>query len=178
MSNAIQLREGAMELFRSGRFEDAAVSFGQAHQAYLAQGDLAAAARALNDRGVCLRQAAQFDESERTLLEARAIFQKIGDVAGEAQSLGNLGALYESRHNDAKAIELYRETTALLEKCDAPNLSRDTWLALGRLRLRRREWLPALAAYDMGLSNATQLNASQRALRILLKMTRRLILRS
>jgi tetratricopeptide (TPR) repeat protein len=178
MSNAIQLRDNAMELFRAARFEDAAASFGQAHQAYVAQGDWAAAAKSLNDQGVCLRQSAQFEESERVLLEARAIFQKIGDVCGEAQAVGNLGALCESRHQDAQAIELYRETTALLEKCDEPNLSRDTWLALGRLRLRRREWLPALAAYDMGLSSATHLNASQRALRILLKMTRRLILRS
>lgn len=178
MGEIIQLKDQAMELYRAGRFEEAAQQLAQASQAHVAQGDLAAAARALNDQGVCLRQAARFEEAEKVLAEARAMFQKIGDVCGEAQTLGNLGALYESRHDDAKAIEFYRETTVLLEKCDEPNLSRDTWMALGRLRLRRREWLPAMAAYDMGLSNTARLTTAQRVLRVLLKITRRMALRS
>jgi tetratricopeptide (TPR) repeat protein len=173
MDNAIQLKEHGTELFRAGRFEEAADQFQQAYHAYLAAGDLVAAGRACNDQGVCWRQAARFDEAEKCLLAARSLFKKAGDLGSEAQALGNLAALYESRKDDVRAIELYRETAKLLEGCNEANLSRDTWLALARLRLRRREWLPAIAAYDEGLSQATQLSASQRALRVLLRMARR-----
>lgn len=175
MNDLAQSRDVAMELYRSGRFEEAAEQFGQAYQAHLAQGDWAAAARAANNRGVCLRQAAQFDEAEKAFGEARAIFQQHGDLSGAAQTMGNLATLYESRGNEARAIELYRETAKLLEQCNEPNLSRDTWLALGRLRLRRREWPLAFAAYEMGLSTATELTATQRALRALLKIARRVV---
>ncbi len=178
MGELIQFQDRAAELYRAGRYEESADNFGQVARAHLAQGNWAEAAKALNNQGVCLRQAARFEEAEKALLEARDLFQKNNDVCGQAQTLGNLGALCESRHDDARAIELYREATALLEKCSEPNLTRDTWLALARLRLRRREWLPAMAAYDMGLSSATQLSATQRALRALLKVARRMLSQS
>ncbi len=170
MGDVIPVQDQAMELYRAGRFEEAAGHWQQVYQASLAGGDLAAAARALNDQGVCWRQAARFDEAEQALSEARAIFQKLGDVCGEAQVVGNLAALYESRHKDARAIDLYREAIALLDRCGEPTLSRETWMALGRLRLRRREWWPAFAAYEMSLSDTAQLTVAQRALRGLLRV--------
>ncbi|MBN1890571.1 MAG: tetratricopeptide repeat protein [Thermoflexales bacterium] len=177
MIDTVQLREQGLALFRQGRFEEAATHLAEACQAYTAQGDWAAAAEALNDQGVCLRQAGRLEEAEKALLEARGLFQKTANARGEAGALGNLGAVYESLGQEAKAIGLYRESIGLLEECGEQAMARDTWLALGRLRLRKHQWLPALAAYDMGLEDAKDLSASQRTLRTLLRFTRRIILR-
>jgi tetratricopeptide (TPR) repeat protein len=174
---ASSMREEGLALFRQGRFEEAAAHLAEAGQSYMAQSDLTAAAEAFNDQGVCLRQAGRLDEAEHALLEARDLFQKTGNARGEAGALGNLGAVYESLGQEPKAIGLYRESIGLLEECGEQAMARDTWMALGRLRLRKRQWLPALAAYDMGLENTKDLSAAQRTLRTLLRFTRRIILR-
>ncbi|MGH2592386.1 MAG: hypothetical protein ACRDGG_02615, partial [Anaerolineae bacterium] len=62
MTTGESLMHEGMQLYRDGRFEEAAARFAEAQADFAAQGNANDAAEAANNRGVCWRQAARWDE--------------------------------------------------------------------------------------------------------------------
>jgi tetratricopeptide (TPR) repeat protein len=174
MSVADELKNKGLEHYRAGRFEDAIAAFAQAHQSFLAEGEWGKAAESANDRGVAARQAALFDEAEAAFSQARQLFEQVGDRKSQGMVVGNLGALAESRNQNEQAAALYKEAIALFEEASAAELSGQTWRALSRLRMKQGKWFAALGAYDASLDGVQHPTITQRALRSLLKTSRRL----
>ncbi len=175
MSAAGDLKKKGIEHYRAGRFEDAVAAFAHAQQAFLAEGNTQQAAEAANDRGVAARQAARFDVAEAAFTEARRLFDESGDRLSQGQVIGNLGALSESRNQNEQAAAFYKEAIALFDEGGAAGLSGETWHALSRLRMKQGKWFAALGAYDAGLQDIKHPTPTQRLLRRLMQVSRRLM---
>ena len=97
MSDATTVKEEGLKLYRAGRYEDAAAKFVEAQQAFASEGNPKEVAECANNRGVCWRQAAKFDEATAAFEEARPLFQGLNDLVGEGQVVGNLAAWWNRR---------------------------------------------------------------------------------
>ena len=175
MSAADDLKKKGIEHYRAGRFEDAMAAFAHAQQAFLAEGNPQQAAETANDRGVAARQAAHLDVAEAAFTEARRLFDESGDRLSQGQVIGNLGALSESRNQNEQAAAFYKEAIVLFDEVGAADLSGETWRALSRLRMKQGKWLAALGAYDAGLQDVKHPTPTQRLLRRLMRVSRRLM---
>ena len=92
----------------------------------------------------------------------------MNDLKGEGQVVGNLGALADSQNDKDKAAELYLEAIDLLEKAGAKDLAKDTYTALSRLRLKRRDFMGAISAFDAGIDEIEKPSLMQRVARKIL----------
>ena len=84
--DAKQIKDEGLKLYRDARYEEAAAKFAEAQPAFVTEGNGKEAAECLNNRGVCWRQAAKFDEATAAFEEARAAFQALNDAMGEAHN--------------------------------------------------------------------------------------------
>jgi tetratricopeptide (TPR) repeat protein len=168
MSDGKSLQDEGRNLYHSGQYEAAAAKLVEAQQAFVAANDQANAAECANDRGVCWRQAAKWDEATAAFTEARSMFQALSNVKGEGQVVGNMAALADSQNDKDRAAELYLEAIDLLEKAGAKDLAKDTYTALSRLRLKRRDFMGAIGAYDAGIDEIEKPSVMQRVVRKIL----------
>ena len=165
MSDATSVKDEGMKLYRAGRYEDAAAKFVEAQQAFAIAGNQKEVAECANNRGVCWRQAARFDEATAAFEEARPLFQSLNDRIGEGQVVGNLAALVESQGDKQHAGELYLEAIDLFTKAGAKDYAKDTYTALSKLKLKQRDVVGAMTALDSGLEQLDKPNLIERMAR-------------
>jgi tetratricopeptide (TPR) repeat protein len=165
MSDAKAVKEEGLKLYRSGRYEDAAAKFAEAQQLFSSEGNYKEVAECANNRGVCWRQAAKFDEATAAFEEARPLFQQNNDMVGEGQVVGNLAALVESQGDKQRAAELYQEAIDLFTKAGAKDYAKDTYTALSKLKLKQRDVVGAMTAFDTGLEQLDKPNLIERMAR-------------
>ena len=165
MSDATDVKEEGMKLYRAGRYEDAAAKFAEAQQLFANAGNPKEVAECANNRGVCWRQAGKFEEAAAAFEEARPLFQSLGDMAGEGQVAGNLAALVESQGDKQHAAELYLEAIDLFNKAGAKDYAKDTYTALSKLKLKQRDVVGAMTAFDSGLEQLDKPNLIERMAR-------------
>ncbi len=166
--DAKQIKDEGLKLYREARYEEAAAKFAEAQQAFAAEGNAREAAECVNNRGVCWRQAAKFDEATAAFEEARAAFQGLADSMGEAQVLGNLAALADSRGDAQQALSLYQQAVELFEKLDAQDYVKDTYTAISKLKLKQRDFMGAITSFDAGLEQLDNPNLVERMARKIL----------
>ena len=165
MSDAPAVKEEGMKLYRAGRYEDAAAKFAEAQQLFANAGDAKEVSECANNRGVCWRQAAKYDEAIAAFEEARPLFQDLNDLVGEGQVLGNLAAVVEAQGDKQHAGELYLEAIDLFTKAGAKDYAKDTYTALSKLKLKQRDVVGAMTAFDSGLEQLDKPNLIERMAR-------------
>jgi tetratricopeptide (TPR) repeat protein len=165
MSDAISVKDEGLKLYRAGRYEEAAGKFAEAQQLFAAAGNNKEVAECANNRGVCWRQAAKFEEATAAFEEARPLFQALGDLIGEGQVVGNLAALVESQGDKQHAAELYQEAIDIFSKAGAKDYAKDTYTALSKLKLKQRDVVGAMTAFDSGLEQLDKPNLIERMAR-------------
>ena len=165
MSDASAVKEEGMKLYRAGRYEDAAAKFAEAQLMFANAGNHKEVAECANNRGVCWRQAAKFDEATAAFEEARPLFQGLNDLVGEGQVLGNLAGVVESQGDKQHAGELYLEAIDLFTKAGAKDYAKDTYTALSKLKLKQRDVVGAMTAFDSGLEQLDKPNLIERMAR-------------
>ncbi len=165
MSIAQDVKDDGMKLYRSGRYEEAAAKFAEAQQLFAQAGDQKEVAECANNRGVCWRQAARWDEATAAFEEARPLFQALNDLVGEGQVVGNLAALVESQGDKQHATELYHEAIDLFTQAGAKDYAKDTFTALSKLKLKQRDVVGAMTAFDAGLEQLDKPNLIERMAR-------------
>ncbi len=165
MSDAQSVKEEGLNLYRAGRYEEAAAKFAEAQQGFANEGDHKEVAECANNRGVCWRQAAKFDEATAAFEEARPLFQALNDLVSEGQVVGNLAALVESQGDKQHAGELYLEAIDLFTKAGAKDYAKDTYTALSKLKLKQRDVVGAMTAFDSGLEQLDKPNLIERMAR-------------
>ena len=165
MSDATTIKDEGLKLYRAGRYEDAAAKFVEAQQAFANEGNPKEVAECANNRGVCWRQAARFDEATAAFEEARPLFQGLNDLVGEGQVVGNLAASVESQGDKQRAGELYLEAIDLFTKAGAKDYAKDTFTALSKLKLKQRDVVGAMTAFDSGLEQLDKPNLIERMAR-------------
>lgn len=165
MSDAPTVKEEGLKLYRAGRYEDAAAKFAEAQQLYAIAGNAKEVAECANNRGVCWRQAVRYDEATAAFEEARPLFQDLNDLVGEGQVLGNLAAVVDSQGDKQHAGELYLEAIDLFTKAGAKDYAKDTYTALSKLKLKQRDVVGAMTAFDSGLEQLDKPNLIERMAR-------------
>ncbi len=165
MSDATAVKEEGMKLYRAGRYEEAAAKFAEAQQGFANEGNQKEVAECANNRGVCWRQAAKFEEATAAFEEARPLFQSLNDSMGEGQVVGNLAALVESQGDKQQAAQLYLEAIDLFNKAGAKDYAKDTYTALSKLKLKQRDVVGAMTAFDSGLEQLDKPNLIERMAR-------------
>ena len=165
MSDAKTIKDEGMKLYRAGRYEEAAAKFAEAQAAFSAAGNVQETAECINNRGVSWRQAAKWDEATAAFEEARPQFQELHDLVGEGQVVGNLAALVEAQGDKQRAAELYQEAIDLFTQADAKDFVKDTYTALSKLKLKQRDVVGAMTAFDAGLEQLDKPNVIERMAR-------------
>jgi tetratricopeptide (TPR) repeat protein len=169
MSDATDIKEEGLKLYRAGRYEEAAVKFAEAQQAFAAAGDQKETAECANNRGVCWRQAAKWEEATTAFEEARPIFQALQDVVGEGQVVGNLATVVEAQDDKQRAAELYQEAIDLFTQAGAKDYAKDTYTALSKMKLKQRDVAGAMTAFDAGLEQMDNPNLIEKMARKILR---------
>ena len=142
----------AKRLYEAGQLDDALRAFEQAHAAYVAQDDAAAAGSVGNDLGVVYYLAVRYDDARTVLQNALAAFEKLGNVPGQAKATGNLARLRE-RTGDKDGAEVdYQRAAELFHQVGEKGFEADMYRALSQMQLQRGRWLEALATYDRALA--------------------------
>jgi tetratricopeptide (TPR) repeat protein len=165
MNDAMTLKDEGLNLYRDGRYAEAAAKFVEAQQAFVAQGNPSEAAQCVNNRGVCLRQAAKFDEAAAAFDEARPMFQAVNDPVGEAQVVGNMAALADAQGDKDRAEQLYHAAIEMFDKAGAKDFVKDTYTALSKMKLKQRDIVGAMTAFDAGLEQLDKPNLIERMAR-------------
>ena len=169
MSDAKDIKEEGMKLYRAGRYEDAAAKFAEAQFAFAAMGDQKETAECANNRGVCWRQAAKWEEATVAFEEARPMFQALQDVVGEGQVVGNLATVVEAQDDKQRAAELYQEAIDLFTQAGAKDYAKDTYTALSKMKLKQRDVAGAMTAFDSGLEQLDNPNLIEKMARKILR---------
>ena len=172
---ARSLHDEGMRLYHDSKFEEAAAKFAEAQAAFAAANEAQGAAEAVNNRGVCWRQAARWEEACAAFEEARALFKSLEDVAGEGQVVGNLGSLADAQGDPKQAAEYYVEAIELLRSAGEQDLAQATYTALSRLKLKHGDWFGAIASFEAGLDQVEHPNVAQRMARKVLGAPRKLL---
>lgn len=165
MSDAPAVKEEGLKLYRAGRYEDAAAKFAEAQMLFANVGNAREVAECANNRGVCWRQAAKFEEATAAFEEARPLFQSFNDLVGEGQVVGNLAAVVESQGDKQHAAELYQEAIDLFTQAGAKDFAKDTYTALSKIKLKQRDVVGAMTAFDAGLEQLDKPNLIERMAR-------------
>lgn len=173
--SAESLKTEGMRLFEEGLYQEAAERFGQAQEAFAAQGNQIEAAEMLNNLGVTYRLLHQWAQAREALEEARAAFARLGDRNREAQTLGNLGGLLASRGDRLRAQEYLRQAADGFAAVGDIQRQAETLLALGTQMWKAGDRQGGMATYEAGLLLLDKPTVQHKALRTLLRLRTRLL---
>jgi tetratricopeptide (TPR) repeat protein len=178
------LADRGRALYRQGDLEEALSFLHQAHEAYKQEGDLGNIAEASNDLGVLYTVLRRYGEADAWLREAQRCFVEIKDYDGEAQTLGNLGSMYQSQGDLKQAaanLQLAADRFHLVvddqERPETLQKRSETLKALCMVRLRQFRFLQALAAFEAALACRPRPTILHRLLRRILALPQRIVQR-
>ncbi len=164
-----KLHQEGVDAFRAGNYD-------LAHKKFLALVDAAngaknpaKAAEALNDLGVVRKQLGNLDGAFEALEKALAYYQGVDDERGEAQVLGNFGMVEEAAGKYEDAIQSYLDAATIFEELGDSEMAMYSWQALSRLRLKQKDWVNAIAAYEEGIAHLPDNSIKKKILQTLLK---------
>lgn len=169
------LQKAGINAFRAGDYETAAQTFEALLQVAEQEGNEAKMAEALNDLGVIYKQLGDIDGAIGAIDTAIEKFQAIDNLKGEAQAWGNLAATQEAAEQYDEAVANYMEAAAIFQEIGENDLAMYSWQALSRLRLRQKEWVAAIAAYEKGIAQLPDNSIKKKVLQQVLKMPEKIV---
>ncbi len=150
--DGIALYAEAKKLYDAGQTLEAVAKFEAARSAFADQGDAVNTAQVTNDLGVVYYLTGKRDEAQKLLSEAFALFEKHGNVLGQAKAIGNLAQLMNRGGDKDGAVQNYQRAAELFHQAGETTFEFDTYRALSQMELQRGRWLQALAMYDRALA--------------------------
>ncbi|RME48286.1 MAG: tetratricopeptide repeat protein, partial [Caldilineae bacterium] len=169
MTTIEQLQQEGVNAFRQGDYETAQARFEAMIAAAEAENNPAKAAEGLNDLGVVRKQLGDLPGAFEALEKALAYYQDADDERGEAQVLGNLGMVEEAAGRYEDAVQSYLDSAAIFEELGDDEMAMYAWQALSRLKLRQKEWVSAIAAYEEGIAHLPDSSIKKKLLQKLLQ---------
>lgn len=165
----------AKKLYEQEAYLEAAEQFGRSAQAYLDANDKLSAAEMDNNRSVSLLQAGEFQQALEAVGESDFIFEAAGDVRRQAMALGNRGAALARLGQKEEAQQIYWESARLLGEIGEQDLRTSVLQSISKLQLSEGRFMEAIASMESGLDNAPKLSLSQRILKRLVGIPRKLL---
>lgn len=167
IKEADKLHKDGIKLFRRDKPEAAIEKFTEALEA--TDGDARKSAEIYNDMGVAYRDMKDYPAAHKALDEAMSRFTEIGDKKGQAQTLGNRGAVLQAQGEMEKAVEIYKESATMLEEVGENEMAMYVWQAVSKIRTKQGQYIAAIGAYEEGIDNMPQSSFKRKILRNILK---------
>jgi len=123
-----------------------------------------------NDIGVAYKQLEDYPSAYGALNQAMTRFIELESTKGQAQALGNRASVYEAEGRLEEAVETYKESAAMLEEIGESEMAMYLWQAVSRLRLKQKQYIAAIGAYEEGVENMPERSMKKKFLRRLLRM--------
>ncbi len=166
-SNPTKLHKEGITLFRAGKYTEALENFETALQG---ETDPKHIAEIYNDMGVTYKELEDFPAAYQSLDEAMSRFTELADEKGQAQTLGNRAAVYEAEGLTEEAVEAYKQSAAVFEALGESDMAMYVWQAVSRLRMKQKQYIAAIGAYEEGVDNMPQGSLKGKILRQILKV--------
>ncbi len=169
MSNpqANKLHKEGVDLFRNDNPDGALDKLNKALQ--LAPEKSRQAAEIYNDLGVVYKELDNLEAGHEALDKAMALFTALDDEKGQAQTLGNRGALLEAEEEYEEAVETYKQSATMFQDLGENDMAMYVWQAVSRLRTRQGQYIAAIGAYEEGVENMPASSFKKRILKQILK---------
>jgi tetratricopeptide (TPR) repeat protein len=164
---AKKLHEEGVALFRKGKPAEALQKFNEALQNV--EPSSRQTAEIYNDLGVTHKQLEDYPAAHRALDQAMEQFIALKDEKGRAQTLGNRAAVYEAEGLAEKAVETYKESAQIFETIGENDMAMYVWQAVSRLRMKQRQYIAAIGAYEEGVENMPEGSFKRKVLSQILK---------
>jgi len=170
MANTLskKLHKQGLKLFHKGKYQAALQKLLEALQG--AQGDARQAAEIYNDIGVTYKQLEDYPAAHKALDEALNRFSQLQDQKGQAQTFGNRAAVHEAEDQFDQAVEYYKKSAKMLEAVGESEMAMYAWQAVSRLRLKQRQYIAAIGAYEEGIDNMPAGSLKRKILQNIIKM--------
>ncbi|MFO7320567.1 MAG: tetratricopeptide repeat protein [Chloroflexota bacterium] len=175
MTDAQQLQEQGVKLFRQRDYEAAARVFEQAKLAYEADGQPLLAAEMQTNIGLVHRALGENQQALDVMQEALQVFQEANDELRVAKALGNLGGVYAAIGDKEQAYNCYRQAADIFKEHGEKALYGETLIAMGDLQLREGKIMSGAATYEVGLESLDQLSTSQKMIKGLIGIRNKII---
>ena len=167
IKEADRLHKDGIKLFRRDKPEAAIEKFIEALEA--TDGDSRKSAEIYNDMGVAYRDMEEYPAAHNALDEAMSRFTELNDKKGQAQTLGNRGAVLQAQGELEKAVETYKESATMLEDVGENEMAMYVWQAVSKIRTKQGQYIAAIGAYEEGIDNMPQSSFKRKILRNILK---------
>ncbi|MBN1964282.1 MAG: tetratricopeptide repeat protein [Anaerolineae bacterium] len=174
MSSANELQQQGIKLFQQRDYEAAAERFRQAQAAYEAEDAPDMAAEMMVNIGLVHRALGEHELALDMMQNALAFFSEQGDQMREAQVLGNMGGVYAAQGDREQATTCYRQAADVFHELGEEELYGQTLIALGDLQVKSGQIMSGAATYEVGLDSVKALSGTQKVLKGLLGIRRRL----
>jgi tetratricopeptide (TPR) repeat protein len=172
--SAKEFQDQGVKLFKQKEYEASAAAFGQARDAYNADGQRDMAAEMMTNIGLVQRALGENQQALDTMNNALTVFQEQGDVLRAAKVLGNMGGVYMALGDREQAYTAYRQAADVFQELGEKALHGETLLAMSQLQMKEGKINAAAATYEAGLSEIGELSASQKLLKGLIGVRNRL----
>lgn len=169
------LADEAQAAYQRGEYAQAAQSYLALAQSFDSLNDRPAAAEARNNASVAWLKANQAKSAYTAAEGTPEVFAEAGDVRRQALAWGNLAAALEGLHRNSEAIQAYEKSVALFDACGEREYRAYVYQSLSGLKLKTGNQIEAMAFMDAGLAGLPKLSASQRLLKRLLAVWRKLL---
>jgi tetratricopeptide (TPR) repeat protein len=153
MSNADQLKDQGIELYKMHQYEQAVKVFEQAKRAYTEESREEMAGEMLANIGLVHRSLGEGQQALDAMAEALTIFQRLEDALRMAQVLANIGGVYAKMNDNEQAYNNYRQAADIFEEVGEREMYGQTLLAMGRLQLDEGKFMAGAATYSVALEN-------------------------
>ncbi len=149
-------RSPAVEMFRAGRYMEAARLFLGEHEQALARRDYSRAVTALNDAAGCYFATFQYRQAMRLYLETERLAEATGRLADGASFYGNMSSLYLQMGDMREARHAAEAGLRSLRAGAAPHYRALLLFQLGRVYFRLGERARGEKMYRAGIEEAAQ----------------------
>ena len=173
MASAQKLHQAGITQFRNGNPEAALAKLQEALKE--APQNSRVEAEIYNDLGVVYRELDDTDAAYDALEKAMNRFTELDDQKGQAQTLGNLGAVLEAEEDFEDAVRAYKQSAKMLEELGESEMAMYVWQAVSRLRTRQGQYIAAIGAYEEGVENMPEGSFKRKVLQKILRAPNKLL---
>lgn len=174
MSRADNMKEQGIALYSQYDYEAANRAFQQAKEMYEEESNYDMAAEMKVNIGLAHRSLGELQQSLELMQEALRHFEGNNDKMRIAQTLGNLGGVYQALNDKEQAELSFRNAANVFKELGEDELYSDTLLALGALQVKDGKFLLGAATYQTALENRAKLTGTQKIIKSLSNFVSRL----
>ncbi len=170
-----QFAKNGQQLYRSGKYLEAAEQFEKAAKAYAESGEIILSAEMANNQSVALLQAGDAQGALKACEGTEKIFHQAGDVEREGIAIANYAAALEGLNRLEEALEHYQRAAALFKQIQNSEMRAVVLKAISSLQIRTNRQLEALVSMDAALEEQKKLTLKERILKKLLDLPFKMI---